>query len=307
MMRTITMRKTFQASGTLLALLLFGGAGVLAQEPAAVSPAGALRDALSAACSQDQRGFAGALTARNARSFLHLNASARVALMKRLVLLDEPGKPVVSANAAGRPVVRCETPAETTEMQIGGADAQENLAFLPLEIRAVSDAAGANARQIQIGMVREAGDWKLLSVGLLILDLPSLEIEWDRASIAENERDTLATLKELAQAIESYRRTYLRLPESLASLAHPATSAASADSAGLVDAELASGVKDGYTYRYVIQGASAVGAPARYELAVTPRVYGTTGRRSFYRDIAGVIHAADHLGALGGPGDPRIE
>jgi hypothetical protein len=270
-------------------------------------PTAALRDALTAACAQDQKEFARFLTARNARSFAQLSAPSRVALMKRFVLLDEPGKPGVTENPSGRPVIACETPALTNEVQVGGADTQENLAFLPLEVRAVSGASAGGVRHIQIGLVREDGGWKLLSVGLLLLDLPSLEVEWNRASLDSNEREALETLKSLAQAVETYRRTYARLPESLAQLGSPAKGPVSAKAAGLVGAELAAGAQSGYTFRYVIAGASDVGAPAKYELAATPQVYGTTGRRSFFRDASGILHAADRQGAVGSEADPKIE
>ncbi len=331
--------KKFLASrGAILALLtLFACAGgsARAQEksPALSSPnltkaspgtpAAALRDLLSAACSQSEEGFAKFLTSRNAQSFAHLTAAARVALMKRLVLLDEPGKPSVTTNEAGRPTVRCEGPALATEMRIGGPVTEDNLAFLPLEIRNAAgrgvypdavgavtnnnDAAGADAREIQIGLVHDSGGWKLLSVGLLLLDLPSLEIEWNRASMDQNERDAIRTLKDVAKAIETYRRTYTKLPGSLSNLGPPAKGASTSAAAGLVDAELAAGSKSGYAFRYVIVGASAVGAQARYELAATPLVYGTTGRRSFFVDENGLIHGADRQGTLASGADPRVE
>ncbi|OLE84923.1 MAG: hypothetical protein AUG07_05645, partial [Acidobacteria bacterium 13_1_20CM_2_60_10] len=170
-----------------------------------------------------------------------------------------------------------------------------------------NDDASPDAREIQIGLVHDSGGWKLLSVGLLLLDLPSLEIEWNRASMDQNERDAIRTLKEVAKAIETYRRTYTKLPGSLSNLGPPAKGASTSAAAGLVDAELAAGSKSGYAFRYVIVGASAVGAPARYALAATPLIYGTTGRRSFFVDENGFIHGADRQGALAGPSDPRVE
>ena len=315
--RAEKLSREFAAGLASLTLIACFAANATAQErspaPAAAAltfpgtPAAALRDLLSAACSQSDEAFAKFLTARNARSFARLTAAARVALMKRLVLLDEPGKPSVSANAGGRPVVRCEGPALATEMQIGGAVTEDNRAFLPLEIRNANDAAGADARQIEIGLVRDAGGWKLLSVGLLLLDLPSLELEWNRAAMDQNERDAIQTLKDLGKAVETYRRTYTKLPESLPNLGPPTSGARAAAAAGLVDAELAAGSKSGYAFRYVIVGATSVGAQAKYELAATPLIYGTTGRRSFFVDESGSIHGADRQGTLAGPADPRVQ
>ena len=183
---------------------------------------------------------------------------------------------------------------------------QENLAFLPLEIRGAGG-AGGGVRHIQIGLVRENGGWKLLSAGLLLLDLPSLEMEWNLASLEANEREAIGTLKSLAQAVETYRRTYARLPVGLAQLGPPVKGPASGKAAGLIDGELAAGAKSGYTIRYVIEGGSDVGAPAKYALAATPRAYSTTGRRSFFRDAAGSLHGADRQGAVGSEADPKIE
>jgi hypothetical protein len=103
-----------------------------------------------------------------------MSPPARVALMKRFVLLNEPGKPTTSSNPAGRPIVRCQTPEVTTEMQIGGTEIRDNMAFLPMELRNATDSTGEDVHQVVMGFVREDGEWKLLSLGLLLLDLPAL-------------------------------------------------------------------------------------------------------------------------------------
>jgi hypothetical protein len=274
---------------------------------AANSPAAALRDTLSAACSQSQADFARFLTARSKEAFTRMTPTARIALMKRIVLLAEPGKATVSTNPAGRPIVRCQTPAVATEMQIGGAELRDNLAFLPMELREATDSAGANVRQINMGFVREDGQWKLLSLGLLLLDLPSLELEWDTAQVEDTERRAVDVMKKIAEAVEAYRRKFSRLPESLTELGPPVHGAANAEAAGLLDAELATGMSNGYTFRYVIVGANTLGAPAKYEIAATPIHYGRTGRRSFFRDSSGALHAADRQGAIGSEADPKLE
>ena len=270
-------------------------------------PGARLAGALAAACSQNHTEFTRFLTVRNQESFSRMTAAARVALMKRFVLLDEHGKASISANPAGRPIVRCETPGATTEMQIGGADVRDNVAFLPLELHDLSDSTGASARQINMGLVREEGQWKLLAVGVLLLDLPELEAEWDESEIDATEKDALQSLKTIAAAIESYRAKYLHLPESLGKLGSPQRGAPGINAAGLLDADLAKGSSNGYTFRYVIAGGSDLGAPAKYELAATPLHYAQTGRRSFFRDSNGVLRAADHQGAVGSESDPKVD
>lgn len=281
--------------------------GTAAGAAAPTGPGNALSSALAAACSQSQVEFARFLTVRNRESFSRMTPAARVALMKRFVLLDETGKATISANPSGRPVVRCETPGGTVEMQVGGADVRDNMAFLPLELHETTDSTGASARQINMGLVREDGEWKLLALGVLLLDLPALEAEWDESEIGATEKDALESIRTVADAIESYRKKYLHLPESLANLASPTRGKPSPEAAGLLDADLSKGPKDGYVFRYVIVGASDVGAPAKYALSATPLHYGQTGRRSFFRDPNGVVHAADHQGTVGSETDPKAE
>jgi hypothetical protein len=278
-----------------------------AQLEQADDPLLVLRDILMAACSQDSKKFDGNLTSRNAEAFGHLTPSAQKTLLKRFVLLDQAGTPRAEKDNSGNLTVLCATPDVTTQLMIGKPEIRDNLAYLPLTVKDASDTADANARRVTMGLVREAGQWKLLSLGLLLLDLPSLAEEWDRAEIQANEKSAVVSLKELAAAIEKYRVTYTRLPQSLAELGPPGKGDPKNDQAGLVETDLASGRKDGYSFRYVIVGANNVGAPAIYELAAIPLEYGRTGTRSFFRDGTGVLHAGDHQGGVGTLVDPKIE
>jgi hypothetical protein len=273
----------------------------------ASGPSAALKAVLSAACSQNQTEFVRFLTARNKEAFSRMTPAARTALMKRFVLLNEPGKASASANPAGRPILRCETPGVTTEMQIGGADLRENIALLPMELRDVTDTTGASVHQVTMGLVREDGQWKLLSLGVLFLDLPALEVEWDAEQMDAAEDSALEAVKKVSLAVEVYRNKYSHLPEFLANLGPPIHGAATGEAAGLLDSDLANGMKNGYAIRYVIVGASTLGAPAKYEVAATPQQYGRTGLRSFFRDSSGGLHAADRQGAVGSGTDPKVE
>src|SRR5260221_867892 len=268
-------------------------------------PSAALRDLLAAACAHDETSFQTHLTSRNAESFSRLTPAARIELMKRFVLLDGAGKPALSANPAGRPTIRCTTPDGAAEIQLGGVEFRENIALLSIDIRDVSELQAGDAHHILMGLVRENSSWKILSIGMLFLDLPSLEVEWDQSAIGANEHDALANLKLIAAAVETYRKTYSRLPDSLSKLGP--SPKPSADAAGLLKADLVTGKSNGYIFRMVIVGANDVGAPAQYELSATPAIYGRTGKLSFFRDSNRKLHAADRQGAVGHSLDPVVE
>ena len=271
------------------------------------APAETLRNILTAACSQDVKQFGANLTVRNAEAFARLTKAAQTTLLRRFVLLDQAGQARLETDAQGNVTVFCVTPELTTQMQFGKVELRDNLAYLPLVVKDTTDAQDANTRRIIMGLVKENGHWKLLSLGVLLLDLPTLAEEWDRAEIQNNEKSALNSVKELAAAIEKYRVTYTRLPGMLVELGPPEKGAPKSSQAGLIEKELADGRKDGYLFRYVIVGASDTGAPAKYELAAIPVEYGRTGTRSFYRDASGVVHAADHQGAVGTQLDPKVE
>jgi len=290
-----------------LGLFLLAATKCAGQTPAGGDPVAVLRDALAAACSQNTAEFAQVLTTRNSEAFGKLTPAARATLLKRFVLLDKPGTPRVESDASGTVTVYCVTAQVSTQMQIGKPELRDNLAYLPLAVKDVTDSADADLHRVIMGMVREHAQWKILSLGLLLLDLPTLGEEWDRAEIKANEQAAIDSLKKLAEAVETYRKTYTHLPEYLAALGQPAKGAAKGDQAGLVEEELVSGRKDGYAFRYVIVGANTSGAPAKYELAAIPVEYGRTGTRSFFRDSAGVLHGADHRGAVGTAMDPKID
>jgi hypothetical protein len=313
----VKFRKTFLTVASLvpfaLSLLLTNNAcaqestsGPPAQAAPVNGPSAALRDVLVAACAQSQNDFEHFLTARNKESFSRMAPAARVAFMKRFVLLNQAGKPTVTTNPSGRPIVRCDTPEGAAEIQIGGADTSDNLAFLPVSLRDATDTTDASTIQVNMGLVRENGDWKILSLGVVLLDLPSLELEWDSAEADKNEKTAIESLKEIAEAVEAFRLKYARLPNSLSSLGPPLHGVANADAAGLLESDLAAGMKNGYSFRYVIVGASGLGAPGKFELAATPLTYGRTGHRSFFRDASGTLRGADRQGAVGSAGDPRL-
>ena len=305
----------FQLRKTDLGLvLLFGGmacATAQGQEAQSSNPATALSEGLGAACRQDEAHFARYLTADNAAAFRELAVAQRTALMKRLILLEEPGRPLLSSDAAGRTVLRCEASSVSAEMRFGDARVRENLAFIPVEARGETRGAGEAGRRVDFGMVREGGGWKFLSVGLLLLDLPALARQWaqqaENSEIEAQEAAAIAALRKIAEAILTYRRAFGRMPETLAQLGPPPKGGISPDAAGLLDAELAAGSKGGYVFRSVILSPSEEATEPRFNLAATPAQYSKTGRRSFFLDASGVLRGGDKRGTVATAQDPRIE
>jgi len=278
---------------------LLAGTSAHAQEASESTPAAALGSSLAAACRQDGAQFARYLTADNAATFRELASATRIALMKRFVLLDDPGRPLLSNDPQGHTALRCETPGLTAEFRFGETRLRENLAFVPVEV--------TGARRIEFGLVREGGGWKLLSVGLLLLDLPALAKQWESSELEASESAAIAALRKFAAAAGAYRRVFGRLPDTLAQMGPPPKEGISAEAAGLVDAELAAGKKGGYLFRYRSLPASQEGAEPGFELAATPAEYGKTGRRSFLLDSSGALRGADKHGAVATPTDPRVD
>src|ERR1700681_1692928 len=149
----------FSLTLALAAMLTFSGSRLNAQQQqqTIANPETTLSDALSAACRQDSPAFANSLTAENAAAFRALPGTQRTAMMKRFVLLEEPGRALLSTSRNGQKIIRCESPSFTTEMRLGETRVRENLAFVPMEV----PVTGEDPRRITFGFVREGGNWKL--------------------------------------------------------------------------------------------------------------------------------------------------
>ena len=281
-----------------------------AQRPAppASSPETSLAEALSAACRGDQAGFATHLPADNARAFEALPAPDRAAILKRFVLLDQPGKPLLSTAADGHTVVHCDASGLVSEMRLGAAQIRDNLAFIPVEISQTSQP------QIRFGLVRENGQWKLLSMGLLLLDIPTMATQWSESDLQQREKAAAASVQRIAEALRSYQFAYGKLPEDLEDLGPPPPPdrGASPERAALLDAQLASGESGGYRFRYAIVPAGGQGDETErnkasgFTLAATPLQYGKDGKMSYFLDSSGTLRGADKHGAVATSADPPV-
>jgi|HubBroStandDraft_6_1064221.scaffolds.fasta_scaffold68403_4 hypothetical protein len=260
-------------------------------------PAAALADALVAACRANETQFANYLAGDNGAAFRALPETQRTAFMRRLSLSDSPGKPLLSSDDHNHTVLRCRAPETTVEYRFGTPRVQENLAFVPVNV--------VNGEEADFGLVRQSGGWRLLSLGLVLFDVPQLSKEWAQQDLATHEEATVETLRSLAEAIQTYHNAFGKLPESLAQLGPAPKDQISPEQASLVPAGLAAGKQDGYLYRYRI-APDANGNDKNFELAATPESYGKIGKRSFFMDTDGKVHADDKHGAVATYEDPLI-
>ena len=281
----------------LLALSAAMRAFAFAQDEHELDPAGSLAFALSAACRANETQFENYLTADSATAFRALPADQRSAVLKRFALNEQTGKPLLSSDDHNHTVLRCTAPEGTAEFRFGDARIRENLAFIPVSVN--------NGATTQFGLVRENGGWRLISLGLVLLDIQQLSKQWAAADLAAREDAAVSDLRSLDDAIQTYRRAFGKLPDSLAQLGPAPKNQVSPDQADLVSDQLAAGSDGTYRFRYRIV-AGAQEDETSFELAAMPEDYGKTGRRSFFLDASGKIHAADKHGELASADDPAI-
>jgi len=292
------------------ALFVFsGGSAAVAQESGPIAapnaapnasgdeaPSAALAAALGAACRADETQFANYLTADNAVAFRALPQEERSAFIKRFSLTDPPGKVLSTSDAQNHIVLRCETPQATIEFRFENARMHENLAFITVSV--------VDSEKADFGVVRENGGWHLLSLGLVLLNVPELSKQWAAADAAARENTVADMVRKLADSIQSYKEVFGKLPDALAQLGPAPKDQISADQAALADEHLAAGSEDGYNFRYrIVNGENS---DLSFELVATPETYGKKDHISFFLDAAGKLHAADKHGEPSDADDPVL-
>ncbi len=133
---------------------------------------------------------------------------------------------------------------------------------------------------------------ELLIVVAIILIIAAIAIpNLLRSRIAANEASAVGSLRTINTSEITYNSTYpnVGFACSLAAMGPVASgSSPTSAAAGLIDANLASGNKSGYTF---VHGTcnTANGLTVDYQWTATPQTKGTTGQRSFCTDASGVI------------------
>jgi type IV pilus assembly protein PilA len=113
-----------------------------------------------------------------------------------------------------------------------------------------------------------------------------------RARMAANEASALASVRSINTAEISYLSFYpaVGMTCRLASLGGSGTPH-SADAAGLIDSQLASGQKHGY--RFELANCVNAGTDHRYQIVAYPAVRNQTGTRTFCSDESAVIRVSE--------------
>jgi hypothetical protein len=262
-------------------------------------PATALSAILAAACRQDTAKFPDYLTSSNATFYRQLTPTQQVAILRRLVLLDEPGRALLSTRSDGSLELRCETSSTTRQIHISSPRTDQNISFVPIDVKP--------DRQINFGLIATKDGWKLLSLGLIMLDFAQLQPEWEAQDMAAREESAIEAMQKISAAIETYRKAFEKLPESLAQLGPAPKEGISPEAAGLLKDDLAAGTVEGYTLRYRILPSGSGGVETQFELVAMPKEYGKTGRRSFFINEAGKLRGGDKTGAPATAADPLID
>ena len=131
---------------------------------------------------------------------------------------------------------------------------------------------------------------ELLIVVAIILIIAAIAIpNLLRSRIAANEASAVGSQRTLNTAEITYNTTYPSVGfATLGQMAPPASSGTSVSStaAGLIDANLASGVKSGYDFTLWLNSTTPI---TSYDTAANPQSPGITGQRYFCSDGCGVI------------------
>jgi type IV pilus assembly protein PilA len=125
---------------------------------------------------------------------------------------------------------------------------------------------------------------ELLIVIAIILII--LTIAVPKLSVARMNASEMAVIREV-QTINTTQSQYLsqfgKFATTLAELGPPSSGGPGPAAADLLPSSLASGEKDGYVF-------TLAATPQGYTVNATPKVYNTTGRRTFFSDQSMIIH-----------------
>jgi len=139
----------------------------------------------------------------------------------------------------------------------------------------------------QSGSRRSVRGFSLIELLIVIaIILIILTIAVPKLSTAQMNAREMAVVREI-QTVNTAQAQYMsqfgKFAASMAELGPPASGGPGTGAADLIPGSLAAGEKDGYTF-------TLAATPSGYTLNVNPKVYNSSGRRTFYSDQNMIIH-----------------
>jgi type IV pilus assembly protein PilA len=128
---------------------------------------------------------------------------------------------------------------------------------------------------------------ELLIVIAIILIIVTVALpKLNNATRYAHETAALKAIQTIHTMQVQYNSQYGHYATSLPELGPPATGAATASAADLIDSSLAAGEKSGYKF-------TMTGNQGGYQISAVPTAYGNTGSRTFFSDQSMVIRVND--------------
>ncbi len=123
----------------------------------------------------------------------------------------------------------------------------------------------------------------LIVISIILIILAIAVPKLGNAKMNASEMAVIREIQTVHQAQTQYMSQFGRFATTLNELGPPTSGAAGPQAADLIPSSLASGEKDGYTF-------TLTATPQGYTLNVNPKVFNSTGRRTFYSDQSMAIH-----------------
>lgn len=123
----------------------------------------------------------------------------------------------------------------------------------------------------------------LIVIAIILVILAVAVPKLGSAKMNANEMVVIREIQTIHQAQTQYMSQFGRFATTLTELGPPTSGGPSPQSSDLIPSSLTSGEKDGYLF-------AMTATPSGYTLNVNPKVYNSTGRRTFYSDQTMAIH-----------------
>ncbi len=123
----------------------------------------------------------------------------------------------------------------------------------------------------------------LIVIAIILVILAVAVPKLGSAKMNANEMVVIREIQTIHQAQTQYMSQFGRFATTLAELGPPTSGGPSPQASDLIPSSLTSGEKDGYLF-------NMTATPQGYTLNVNPKVYNSTGRRTFFSDQTMAIH-----------------